>query len=442
MFPIIITSVFVVGYVLIAMEHKWNLHKAITAASLGGLLWFLVALHENGSFPEDATAHIGSDIFNLIIFLLAAMTLIEVMAHYRFFDYVKAKILKLNFDNKKQFWVIVTLAFFLSAVLDNLTTTIVMIEIARSFFKGKNLLLTGGAVVISANAGGAWSPIGDVTTIMLWLDGKFNATEIISWAFLPSLFLFFVSSFMLSFSISGEKNEVSGENVKLLRSEKAIIILCFVSFFFPVLFSQLGLEPYFGLLFGLGLVGLIIALFRKNTRKNLSRNEDSAAGLDQISSSTPGHTHLTVDFEKKLSKVDLASLLFFTGILLAVGALEHIGILHLISESLFGPDPSISKLVIGNAFIGIFSALVDNIPLTAATMSIITSTDPTVWVLLALTAGTGGSLLVIGSAAGVVAMGKVKELSFGAYLKYITFPAFVGYVVAVLVWIAEYSIFR
>lgn len=421
----IVSIVFIVGYVFIAMEHHFRIHKAMTAMALGGILWVLVAFHDSHG-AEEALEIVGSEIFGLIAFLIAAMTLVEILVHYRFFDLVRNRLQRLGLVDASQIWLIAGISFVLSAVIDNLTTTIVMIQIARRFFHGKNLITAAAAVVIAANAGGAFSPIGDVTTIMLWLAGKFSAGEILSWGFLPSLALFLVSVQMLSRKVKTDTQDMTEEgqteSFQLTRSERIVIASAFLSFSFPLLAHLAGLPPYIGLLSGLGVTGALMAFFAGNAQKK--------------------ETHLSAEIGTLLQKVDFSSILFFIGILLAVGALRHLGILASISTSVFGASPELSRLVFGSAFLGVFSAIVDNIPLTAAAIDIVSSNDPAIWVLIAIAVGTGGSLLVIGSAAGVVAMGMVKELTFKRYIEVATLPATVGYVAAIVVWYIQYSLFR
>lgn len=416
--------IFIVGYALITLEHRWKLNKSITATALGAGLWSLIAFWE-GHGVEEALHPIAAETFALVVFLLAAMTLVEILVHYRFFDLIRVKLYKLGFDDYRQLWLISGMAFIFSAVIDNLTTTIVMVQIARRFFRGKNLLLAAGAIVISANAGGAFSPIGDVTTIMLWLAGKFTALEVIQWGFLPSLSLWAVSTWLfgrhLEATTEDEKPQTY-EEVTLSRSERVVVSAAFLSFAFPLLAHFVGLPPYMGLLFGVGIVGGLVGFFANNFSKRDS--------------------HLSMDIQHLLSRVDVTSLLFFIGILFAVGALGHLGVLDDISHSLFGSEPAAWRLISGSVLLGAFSSVVDNIPLTAAAIDILNTTDPMIWVLLALCVGTGGSLLVIGSAAGVVAMGMVSELTFKHYLKYATFPALAGYLAAMAVWGAQYLIFH
>ena len=417
-------AIFVVGYAAIALEHRLRIHKTHTALFLGSALWIVVALFFGVHGVEEALGDIGREIFELVAFLLSAMTLVEILIHYRFFDLVRTKIQKFQLTDSGQIWLLSTVAFFLSAIIDNLTTTIVMIQIARRFFRGNNLLVAGSAIVIVANAGGAFSPIGDITTIMLWLAGKFTVGEVLAWGFLPSVAMMGVSVWLLARKIqrdTPDSEENGQESFHLTRSERIVVSTALLSFSLPLIAHFFGLPPYIGLIFGLGATGVAMSFFARVARRPA--------------------THLSADIERLLKSVDYASILFFVGILLAVGALRHLGILADISSAIFGPDPATWRLVLGNTLLGAFSAIVDNIPLTAAAIDIVTSHHPAIWVLLALSVGTGGSLLVIGSAAGVVAMGMIKELSFKKYFDAAFAPAFIGYIAAIAVWCIEYAVF-
>lgn len=417
--------VFVVGYILITLEHHYKINKSITATAIAAILWGGIALSgADHHLVEEAIHHLSGETFSLIVFLLAAMTLVEVLVHYRFFDLLRVKLFALGLNDTKQLILISTITFFLSAVIDNLTTTIVMVQIARRFFKGRNLLVAASAIVVAANAGGAFSPVGDVTTIMLWLAGKFTAMEIIIWGFLPSFSILLVSTYFFAKEIKGDTVDdkpVTNETVTLSTSEKVVIGAAFASFALPPLAHLVGLPPFMGLLFGVGMVGLIVGWFANGQSK-----QDS---------------HLSMDIEKLVGKVDMTSLLFFIGILFAVGALGFIGILDTISNGLFGENPESSRLIAGSILLGAFSAIFDNIPLTAAAIDILQTTDFRIWVLLAICVGTGGSMLIIGSAAGVVAMGMVKELTFKEFIKIATVPAALGYVAAIAVWYLQYLLF-
>ncbi len=411
---------FVVGYAAITLEHRLGTSKSAIALLLGGVLWMVVA-YQGGDQVQGAIAHAGADIFGIIVFLLAAMSLVEVLVHYKFFDLIREKIFRMRLGERKQFAVLCTITFFLSAIIDNLTTTIVMVQIARKFFRGENLLLAGASIVIAANAGGAFSPIGDVTTIMLWLAGKFSAGELIAQAVLPCIVLFGVTLGMMYFKITPDSYDATDQvSVKLDRSEKRVIQCVFFAFALPVLMNFFHLPPYVGLLLGLAIVWIVIDAFKKIR---------------------PRTTHLEASIEDLIRKTDISSLKFFIGILLAVSALHTLGVLELFSHALYGQSPSTNEIVVGNILLGILSALVDNVPLTAIAIQVLETHDVGLWVLLAITVGTGGSLLVIGSAAGVVAMGMLKELTFEKYFKIAFAPALVGYVAALSVWWIQYAVF-
>jgi Na+/H+ antiporter NhaD/arsenite permease-like protein len=348
------------------------------------------------------------------------MSLVEVLVHYRFFDIIRGRLFALGLTDRAQFVVITVLSFFLSSFLDNLTTTIVMIQIARKFFRGDNLLYAVAAIIISANAGGAFSPIGDVTTIMLWFAGKFNALEVITRAFFPALALWAVVVSIMYPKIKRDTPDENKEVIKkLTRSEKMIIATVIGSFFLPIAMNALGLPPYMGLLIGLGIVWILVDFAKEHSKHE---------------------THLTASVEDCLKRSDISSLKFFAGILLAVSALHALGVLDYLADMVYGHAPAVSTIVLGNIGLGFLSAILDNVPLTALAIQILPTTEPSLWVLLALTAGTGGSLLVIGSAAGVVAMGMVKELNFAKYLKIASIPALCGYLAAVSVWAFQYFI--
>jgi Na+/H+ antiporter NhaD/arsenite permease-like protein len=416
---------FVIGYIIITLEHHWRVNKSITATALAAILWAGIALSgADHDLVESAIHHLSGETFSLIVFLLAAMTLVEVLVHYRFFDLLRVKLFSLGLKDSAQLVLISGIAFILSAIIDNLTTTIVMVQIARRFFRGKNLLIAAGSIVIAANAGGAFSPVGDVTTIMIWLAGKFTALEIILWGFLPSLAIYLVSMLLMLRQIEGDTKDdtpTTFETVSLTSSEKVVIGTTFASFTLPPLAHFVGLPPFMGLLFGVGIVGLLIAWF-----SHTSETKES---------------HLSMEIEKLLAKLDITSLLFFIGILFAVGALGFLGILDQISNYVFGENPADSRLIAGSILLGAVSAILDNIPLTAAALDILQTTDFRIWVLLAICVGTGGSMLIIGSAAGVVAMGMVKELSFSQYVKIAALPAAAGYVAGIIVWYIQYLLF-
>lgn len=418
MFTIIPLIIFVFGYLAITLEHKVKVNKSAIALSVGGLLWVAASII-NPENLKEVLSHTGSEIFEIVIFLLSAMSLVEVLVHYGFFDIIRSKIHAFNLDDKKQFLLLTTATFFLSAVIDNLTATLVMLFIAKQFFKEKNLLYVATGIVVCANAGGAFSPIGDVTTIMLWLAGKFSAGEIMIRGILPSLTMAGVALGFLYPKIKNGDRDIQEDVVKNLSwSEKIVIALTFGSFSLPLLMNFIGLPPYIGLLIGLGIVWVVIDVF-----KQVSKSE----------------SHLEVKLEHLIAKTDLASIKFFVGILLAVAALNYIGILTTFGNLVFGHNPSVNRIIMGNTALGLISSVLDNVPLTAMTLKILATPTTSLWILLALTVGTGGSLLIVGSAAGVIAMGAVKGLDFKTYLKIAFVPVIVGYIAAIGVWYAQFK---
>ncbi len=424
---IIATVIFAIGYLGIIFEYKSNLNKSAFAIITGGFLWILLALntifiHGDVSFLSSAIASSAGEIFDLLIFLICAMALVEILVRYQFFDLIRGLIYKLNLSDRKQFFLLIMITFLLSAFVPNLTITIVMVTIARKFFKGENFLVTVLAIVLASNAGGIFSPIGDVTNTMLWMAGKYSAWQIISMGFLPALSIVAVSTFLLSIKLKNDPIEHTNDLVyKLTRTEIIVVVTSIFSFILTFAMNALNLPPYLGLLIGLGIVWLEIDLF-----KQLSKRE----------------THIEADIKNVFKNTDMASLQFFIGVLLAVSALEHFGVLQFIANILYGTDFNNTLRVIGgNVGLGLVSAVFNTIPLTAIAIKTLQATDPSLWVLLEITICSGGSLLVIGSSAGVIAMGLVKELTFDKYIKYAFVPAFVAFIAGIIVWYLESLIF-
>lgn len=416
--PFLSITIFLLGYVAISQEHILKISKTSISLILAVLLWLLVGI-SGSSGVSHALSESGGEIFGLIIFLLSAMTLVEILTHYGLFNFVYQKLTELNLDDKAQFTIITFLAFIFSAFLDNLTTTIIFLQISKRFFKGKNLVKSASAIVIAANAGGVFSPIGDVTTTMLWLANKFTAQTIVLEGFLPSFVVFIVSMIFIRQTIVKSTPDRVEKMKELGKTEWIVISLCLLSFLLPLLMTLIHLPPYFGLLLGLGVVWLLVDLAKLRSSQSAS---------------------LSTSIEKFFQKTDIASLYFFIGILLSISALSHLGILENVSQKVFTNTPSASRIIIGNVAIGGLSAIFDNIPLTAAAMEIIKTTDPSLWVLLALTAGVGGSLLLIGSAPGIIAMAIVDDLTFRSYLKIASLPALLGYIFGVLIWYLGYNL--
>lgn len=414
---------FIFGYVLITLEQKFSTHKSAIALTMGGTLWLLAALHsrDGGDELTSAISDTGAEIFSIVAFLLAAMALIEILVHYRLFDLIRARLIRMKIKDDQQFLVILILTFFFSAVLDNIAITIAMLQIARRFFSGKNMVLVAAGIVVAANAGGAWSPIGDITTILLWLADKFTVVEVIKYAFLPSFALFAVTTAFLYRKLesnSGDTRE-KGDLIKLTRSEKVVVGTALGSFSLPLVVSFVGLPPYMGLLLGLGLTWSAIELMKYR-----------ANGTNP--------THMSANIEKLVQTVDISSIKYIMGILLAVGALATLGVLYWLSQAVIGTNPSEASLIGINMGLGLVSGLVDNASLVAIAIKTLPMEDPQLWSLTAVAAGNGGSLMVIASAAGVVAMGNFKQLTIGAFFKLATLPVLAGMVAAYLVWFVQY----
>jgi Na+/H+ antiporter NhaD/arsenite permease-like protein len=420
-FQIIAALLFVVGYVGIATEHKFHINKAAWALMTGGLLWVLVAL-SGVPHMEDHLVETGHEIFSLVIFLLAAMSLVEILISCGIFDALRTKMLAYKLTNRKQFLIIMAVAFFLSAIVDNLTATIIMIQISRKFFKGNNLLVAAVGVVLGANAGGAFSPIGDVTTIMLWIAGKFTAMEIILNAFLPSVVIGIIAYFMLARKIDDtieDDTPQKHERHSFSIQKKIVMVSAAVSFVLPVLFKLIHLPPVLGILTGLGITWFLFELLAQKGRPE---------------------SRLTARIEELIQKTDISSIQFFIGILLAVSALSVLGVLTIVSDVIYGPDASTQQIIVGNVILGVVSSVLDNIPLTAIAIDVLDTANTHLWILLAICVGTGGSLLAIGSAAGVVAMGLVKELTFQKYFKIAFVPALVSFLAGVVFWYGQWKI--
>jgi len=407
--------IFLSGYFIIAQEHTLLINKTSVSLIIGVFMWLLIFF--SGDNPGMVLPEYGSEIFELIIFLLSAMTLVEILTHFGLFDFIYTKLVSFNLKDKTQFFIITFLTFIFSTFLNNLTCTIVFLQISGRFFRGKNLLRAAAAIVISTNAGGAFSPIGDVTTTMLWLNNKFSIQNLIRGAFLPSFVVFLVSTFLIGRSVTPDTKDIKEGFLKLGKTDWIIITLCFLSFLLPLLMTLISLPPYFGLILGLGVIWLVIDLAKIRA---------------------PHNTKLRISIEKLFQKTDIASLYFFIGILIAIGALRHLGVLEDISYRLFTDVPSTERIITGNIIIGGLSAIFDNIPLAAAAVDIVKTSDPNLWVLLALTVGVGGSILLIGSAPGIVAMSFVKDLTFSSYFKIATVPALIAYVFGVAVWLVQY----
>ena len=412
---ILLITFFTLGILAIAFEHTLEVNKSWIALFTGSLMWMVVAFNQDSHELRHAIHEGSAEIFELIVFLIGAMTIVEMMGHYRFFTWIEVKLLKMNISNRSLFWILGGITFIASALLDNLTSTLIMIQIGKHLYiRKKNFNIFVINTVIAANAGGAMSPVGDVTTIMMWLAEKFTAWQILTYGILPSLVAWVIPQALLTMQI--EYEDRTGRKIeKVLPLQWYIIIIGLITFGFAVLVNLLHLPPFFGILFGLGVSAIIIDVRLKQGKLKKRANQ----------------------IVNVIKTIDMATITFFIGILLAVNALGYHGILDQIAEIIFGKNPAENHqaIIVGHTSLGIISSFLDNVPLTAAVIDMLPENiHYKYWVLLAITAGTGGSILVIGSAAGVAAMGQVKTLTFIDYFKKGSIPALLGYFAAIGVW--------
>jgi Na+/H+ antiporter NhaD/arsenite permease-like protein len=405
----LIIIAFIIGYLFITIENKIHINKAAIAILTGALCWTIyVMFTSTGSeiVVSELVEHVGS-ISQIIFFLIGAMTIVELIDSYHGFDVI-TKLLTTN-KTRVLLWIICFITFFLSAVLDNLTTTIVMITLIRKLLKDKNdQLLFAGMIVISANAGGAWTPIGDVTTTMLWIGGQISTVNIMLKLFLPSLISMVVPLALVSFKVKGEfEKPIKIESESTVSNfEKNVVFILGMSalVFAPVFKTITHLPPFLGILTGLSVLWVATELLHKNKEEE-----------DKISVS------------HALKKIDTPSILFFLGILVAVAALESTGLLTSLATAM---SDAVGNIKIISITLGLLSAIIDNVPLVAASMGMYDMQtypmDHYFWELIAYCAGTGGSILIIGSAAGVAAMGLAK-IDFFWYVKNISLWALIGY---------------
>ncbi|PCJ67628.1 MAG: sodium:proton antiporter [Bacteroidetes bacterium] len=427
---ILIIVVFVLGYAAIAFEHPLKIDKAASALITGMVCWAIYVLSlqgghdiihtiEHGVSGDTGLRHHMFDIANILFFLMGAMTIVELVDAHEGFAVITDRIK--TTDKTKLLWIICILTFFFSAALDNLTTTIVMISLLRKLVKDqKTRWVFVGMVVIAANAGGAWSPIGDVTTTMLWIKGQLpNVPSLIVDLVIPSIVALLVPLTILSFTFKGtverpETKEESGHFLNPTTSgERSLVFVLGILglVFVPVFKTLTHLPPFMGMMLSLGILWVVTEIMHKG------KSKEKKASLSVIS---------------VLQKIDVASVLFFLGILLAVAALQEFGHLDTVATSL-------NKTFNGNIFsinvaIGLLSAIVDNVPLVAAAQGMYDiapagdfAANGHFWKFLAYCAGTGGSALIIGSAAGVAAMG-LEKIDFMWYLKKISWLAIIGYI--------------
>jgi len=409
-----IAIIFILGYLAIALEHPLGVNKSASALFLGTVLW-LLWFKASGSVnpeiePNKQLFEAFGDLAQILFFLMGAMTIVAIIDANEGFSVITSRI-KTN-NAKVLLWIIAWISFFLSSVLDNLTTTIVMMTLTRKLVSDpKSRLYMAGIIVIAANAGGSWSPIGDVTTTMLWIGGQISALGIVKDLFLPSVMSLLVPVVVFTFFMSGKITHPSSPPSEDAPTsfEKDLLFIVGIGglLMVPVIKTLFHVPPYIAMLFVLGILWTVVELLGHKHHGSIPNR------LNVLS---------------VMKDVDTPSVLFFAGILLAVGVLGATGQLEALAKIL---ENSLGDVRIITMMIGFLSAVVDNVPLVAATMHMYDLSyfpcDHLMWEFIAYCAGTGGSMLIIGSAAGVAAMGIDRNLSFGWYLRKITPLALLGY---------------
>lgn len=455
----LMVAVFVLGYLAIALEHPIKINKTATALLTGVILWTIYAVAsplesilsstefldfqtgleaENPSVYAGLSAHeiyvdyikhqLGhhlTSIAEILFFLLGAMTIVELIDAHQGFKVITNRIK--TTDTRKLLWLISIITFFLSAALDNLTTSIVMVSLLRKLVHNTDQRkFFAGVVIIAANAGGAWSPIGDVTTTMLWIGGQISAENIIKTLIIPSLVCMIVPLVWLSFRMKGKVERAPYDTDAAIKVEKVkgSRLMLFLGIgallFVPIFKTVTHMPPYLGMLLGLGVLWIVSEIIHAD------KDEEEKKPYTAVHA---------------LTRVDVPSVLFFLGILVAIAALEST---HLLGQMAIWMDETIGNRDIVAVAIGLGSAVVDNVPLVAAAQGMYPLTenpiDSKIWEFIAFSAGTGGSILIIGSAAGVAVMG-MEKIDFLWYLKKISFLALLGFIAGCLAYIAVYPIF-
>lgn len=458
-----IILVFVMGYLAITLEHSIKIDKLIPALVMMAICWALIALGlesfpqwfdsgkhmllENfGSFGHEDKMHLMEETLlhhlgktaEILVFLLGAMTIVEIIDYFDGFATIKGFIKTKK--KTKILWIFSILAFILSAIIDNLTATIVLISILQKIVKDRNIRIWyAGLIIIAANAGGAWSPIGDVTTTMLWIGKKVTTGHLIGYLFIPSLLCMIVPSLIASFLpvFKGELNLVEDTEKSKSRFSGTMLYLGLGAIVFVPIFKMIThLPPYVGMMLSLGIVATFAEIY-----------SSSKFSMSHDSEEHDAHAHHS-PVHQSLSKIELPSILFFLGILMAVAALESLGILFGAADWLRETTPQlgtelheggVSDLVV--LLLGVGSAVIDNVPLVAASLGMFSEPlDHELWHFIAYSAGTGGSMLIIGSAAGVVAMG-MEKIDFFWYIKKISWLALAGFLVGAAAFMVTRTLF-
>ncbi|MEK0414376.1 MAG: hypothetical protein RL070_1864 [Bacteroidota bacterium] len=420
----ILLVLFVVGYIAITLEHSIQINKSATALITAVICWTLIVLNANNKevVVESLTHHLSA-ISEIVFFLLGAMTIVELIDAHDGFQNIADAIKTTH--KTKLVWLIALITFFLSAVLDNLTTTIVMISILNKLIQDKKVKwLLLGLVIIASNAGGAWSPIGDVTTTMLWIGGQITPLNIVKQVFLASLVSMAVPAIIVNYLIKGPitLKPVIENNLNFNSNAFERNLIFYVGIgcllFVPIYKTFTHLPPYMGMLLCLGIIWVVTELLHK-------KKADDEKGVLSVNHA--------------IRKIDTPSILFFFGILMAIASLEYVGVLPQMAAYL---NSSIGDINLVAIAIGLLSAVFDNVPLVAALQSMYSleqyPQDHYFWELLAYTAGTGGSCLIIGSAAGVAVMG-IEKIDFFWYLKKVSWIALIGFLAGAGVFMLQHA---
>ena len=423
--------IFVIGYLLIALEHPLHMNKASFALITCGVLWSIYAIMGHDPNMHHAIVTQLGDACEIVVFLIGAMTIVEIIDRYGGFSFITEHIQAKG--KRNLLWILCSLSFVMSAVLDNMTTTIIMVMMLRRLLSDqKERWLFAGLIVIAANAGGAFSPIGDVTTIMLWMDEKVSSVGLFINLIIPSILAMVIPVFIAQYSIEDGKMQtvttLAEKNPDLHERHphlsKAMLIIGVSGLLFvPIFKTVTGLPPFMGIMISLGIIWGITEIWVKRFKI------DSKMG-GRVSSA--------------LHTIDMPTILFFLGILMAVSALSEVGVLNTLADEM---NTRIHQPVLMTSIIGVLSSIVDNVPLVSACIKMFEGMAPAgtvdpylltfvedglFWHLLTFCAGVGGSLLIIGSAAGVVAMG-IEKIQFFWYFKHISWLALIGYLAGVFV---------
>jgi Na+/H+ antiporter NhaD/arsenite permease-like protein len=422
----LLIAVFVMTYAAIAFEHPIKINKSATALIGAGLLWTIYAiLGPDAKVVETAMGESLMSTAQIVFFLIGAMTIVEVVAAHNGFEVITSRIRTTQLSSLM--WLVGFVTFFLSAILDNLTTTIVMVSLMKKLLdKREDRLFFAGMIVIAANAGGAWTPIGDVTTTMLWIGGQVTTVEIMKGLFIPSMINLLVPLSVTAYMLRGRlveapPREVNAGQIEITAFERQLMFFMGLGILVavPAFKTITHLPPFLGILFGLGLLWLVGDLMHRE------KSDDDKERFTLVSA---------------LTRIDMSSILFFVGILLAVASLEHAHILTSVAQWL---NDVVGRLDVIVILIGLVSAVVDNVPLVAASMGMYSlaeyPTDSFLWEFMAYCAGTGGSILIIGSAAGVAAMG-LEKIDFLWYMKKISLLALLGYFGGAFFYIFQYQL--